>query len=282
MWVKAIKLSSWIEENTRRAYYYLPGEMADLPVSWCAKFIADGTAEICPDPEEPHYDDPWIPPSLGEAPLTVACVHKTGGKYDRADYVGILARAVARHLTVPHRFVCLSDRAHESVEVVPLVQGWPGYWSKVEIYRPGLCNGPLLYFDLDTVISGSLDELASMTDPVVVAWDMMRGWLNSSFLFTRVDLSCMWEAMTANPQAMMRKYNSGAGPYWGDQGMLQDVLTSRRIPWRWVQSVKPHQVIWSAPGLRGKPPPAGTRVEMWYGDPKQPDLGGAWLAEHWT
>jgi hypothetical protein len=256
--------------------------MVDVPVLWAAKFIADGTAEVCDDPEEPAYDDPQILPSLGDGPLTVACVHKTGGAYDKADYVGKLARAVGRHLTVPHRFVCLSDRKHEGVEVIPLTEGWPGYWSKLEIFKPGQFGGPLMYLDLDTVISGNIDELATIPDPLVLSWDLMRGWVNSSFVLTRVDLSCVWNAMKADPKAVIGKYDSGEGPYHGDQGLLQDVLAKERVPWRWVQSIKPHQVIWSAPGLRGNRPPNGTRIEMWYGNPKQPEVGGAWLAEHWT
>jgi hypothetical protein len=281
MWIRATKLCSWIDPDTRRGYYFTAGQMADLPPEWCAKFISEDTAEACDDPEPPAYADPHIPPSLGDGPLTVACVHKTGGKYDRADYVGKLARAVERHLTLPHRFVCLSDGRHPDVEVIPLEKRWPGYWSKIEIHRPGLFTGPLLYLDLDTVISGSIDELAAIPDPLVLAWDLMRGWVNSSFLLTRVDLSCVWAAMNADPKAVIAEYDSGEGPHHGDQGLLQDVLARERIPWRWVQSIRPHQLIWSAPGLRGSPPPNGTRVEMWYGDPKQPEVGGAWLAQHW-
>jgi hypothetical protein len=276
------KLSSWIDPDTRRGFYYLAGQMADLPPEWCAKFIDEGTAEACDDPDEPTYADPFLPPSLGSDKLTVACVHKTGGKYDRADFVGKLARSVARNLTVPHRFVCLSDRTHADVEIIPLTMGWPGYWSKVEIFKPGRFTGPLLYMDLDTVVSGSMDDLASMDVPLAIAWDLMRGWVNSSFLYTQVDLSCVWNAMVADTKGIIAKYDSGDGPHHGDQGLLQDTLAKERIPWRWVQSVKPHQLTWLAPGLRGRKPPNGTRVEMWYGDPKQPDVGGAWLAEHWS
>ena len=282
MWVRMTKLSSWIDEDTRRGYYFLPGQMADVPPQWYGKFLDEGTAEACDDPEEPTYPDPFVPPSLGDGKLTVVCVHKAGGKYDRADYVGKLARGVARNLTIPHRFVCLSDHPHQDVEVVPLTEGWPKYWSKLEAFKPGLTDGPLLYLDLDTVIVGNMDELASMPHPLVVAWDLMRGWVNSSFLFTRVSLSCVWERMRADAATIIAKYDSGDGPYHGDQGLLQDTLIKERIPWRWAQSVCPHQLAWQAPGLRGKRPPNGTRVEMWYGDPKQPDVGGPWLAEHWT
>jgi hypothetical protein len=283
MWVRILSLSSWIMPD-RRAFYFPEGHFCDVPLDWAAKFISEGTAVVAKDPEEPVFADPFIPPSLGDGMLTVACVYKQGGKYDRADYVGKLARGVKRNLTVPHRFICLTDAPimADGVDVVPLEQDWPGYWSKLEIHRPGLLDGPLLYFDLDTIVCGNIDGLATIDAPLAIAWDMMRNWINSSVVFTRVDLSCVWEAMVADAPALIRRYDSGAGPFHGDQGLLQDVLTARRIPWRWVQAIRPHEVIWMPPGLRGNKPPAETRVEMWYGDPKQSEIGGPRLAEHWT
>jgi hypothetical protein len=284
MWVETTALCSWIMEN-RRAFYYVKGSFVDLPIDWAAKFISEGTAIVAKDPEEPAFADPYIPPSLGNEMLTVACVFKSGGKYDEADYVGKLARAVGRHLTVPHRFICLTDAKRmltADVDVVPLEKNWPGYWSKIEVYRPGLFKGPLLYLDLDTVISGSIDGLVAVDAPLAIAWDMMRNWVNSSLVFTRVDLSCVWDAMVGDSADIIARYDSGNGPYHGDQGLLQDTLTKKRIPWRWMQSIRPHEIIWMPPGLRGNKPPAETKVEMWYGDPKQPDVGGKWLGEHWT
>lgn len=283
MWIEiTAPLASIILEN-RRAFYYKRGEINDLPVSWAAKIIAEGKGKAASAPDVPRFEDPFVPPSLGDDLLTVACVWRTGGIYDSGSYVEKLARGVARNLTVPHRFVCLTDSVTpmDGVETIPLRENWRGYWSKIELYRPGLFKGPVLYLDLDSVVVGSMDRLAAADAPLLVAWDMLRGWLNSSFVLTRVDLSCVWEAMIADPVEIMRKYDSGEVSLWGDQGLLQDVLMAKRIGWQWVQSVVPHSVIWMPPGMRGHPSPAETSVELWYGEPKQADTGGPWLAEHW-
>nr|WP_145924153.1 hypothetical protein [Halomonas elongata] len=39
----------------------------------------------------------------------------------------------------------------------PLAHGWPGWWSKLELFRPH--GGDLLYLDLDTVVRGDLQPL---------------------------------------------------------------------------------------------------------------------------
>src|SRR6185369_16858814 len=86
--------------------------------------------------------------------LTVACVLKSGGIYD-ATWVSRLRDGVARHLPVDHRFVCLSD-IEVPCERIPLEHDWPGWWSKIELLK----LPSVLFFDLDTAIVGSLDDIA--------------------------------------------------------------------------------------------------------------------------
>jgi len=96
--------------------------------------------------------------------ITVVCVLKMGGDFDPG-YVERLAAGVHRTLSPPHRFVCLSDVPHKIAidprshvdQVIPLQYDWPGWWAKIEVF--GL-PGPVLYFDLDTVLIDSINELA--------------------------------------------------------------------------------------------------------------------------
>lgn len=90
----------------------------------------------------------------GEAPLTVVCVLKSGGGYT-SRYVDCMQSMVARHLSLPHRFVCFSD-VIDGPGTQPLQYGLPGWWSKLELF---MVKGPVLYFDLDTVIFGDIDRL---------------------------------------------------------------------------------------------------------------------------
>ena len=91
--------------------------------------------------------------------MIVACVLRSGGIYS-PEWVRKLRDGVARQFTVPHRFVCLSDVDVSAIcERIPLVEDWPGWWSKIELFRSGLFDDTVLYFDLDTVPVGSLDAM---------------------------------------------------------------------------------------------------------------------------
>ena len=81
----------------------------------------------------------------------VACVLRSGGPYD-ASYVARLRDGVERHLPSA-RFVCLSD-VEVPCERIPLATSWPRNWAKIELFTPGLWDGPVLFIDLDTDVVG--------------------------------------------------------------------------------------------------------------------------------
>jgi hypothetical protein len=98
------------------------------------------------------------------AERTVVTVLKTGAwkhQQIQTDYgpahVQWIQQQVDRWAPPGTRFVCLSNQSIPGVEVLPLEQDWPGWWSKMELFRLEL--GPVLYLDLDTVIVGSLAQI---------------------------------------------------------------------------------------------------------------------------
>lgn len=97
--------------------------------------------------------------------LTVACVLKSGGDFD-AEYVERLRDGVSKHLG-PHRFVCLSD-VPVPCERISLKHDLPGWWSKMELFRPDTGLGDIFYLDLDTVIVGDLSPLLDMDRPRLI------------------------------------------------------------------------------------------------------------------
>lgn len=96
-------------------------------------------------------------------------VYRTGGDYDKADYVTPMARMVHKHMTIPHRLVVMTDVAEDVALrlskidgdhiAVPLVDNFEGWWSIVEIFR---LRGPVVFTGLDTVITGEIDTLGHM------------------------------------------------------------------------------------------------------------------------
>jgi len=92
--------------------------------------------------------------------VTVCCV-LWGDKFSE-DYVHNLKAAVERNTTVPHEFVCLSDRQISGVKTKLLKGGMTGWWNKLQLFD-GEIRGRIVYFDLDTIITSSIDWLMKYT-----------------------------------------------------------------------------------------------------------------------
>jgi hypothetical protein len=129
----------------------------------------------------PPLIDPPPRVTVGPPPekITVACVW--WGTLYPVKYVENLRNMVARNLTVPYEFVCITDRddVPEGVTKIPtpianeVCQGknhygdGKGWWAKVGLHKPGLFGDAkrVLYFDLDLVIINNIDSLASVQEP---------------------------------------------------------------------------------------------------------------------
>lgn len=92
--------------------------------------------------------------------LSFVCVLKSGGDYIKEDAI-ILSRQVMRHMTIPHKFICLTDVPFhdEYVERRSLLYRWPGWWSLVEAFR---ITGPVIVTGLDTVILDDINRLGEL------------------------------------------------------------------------------------------------------------------------
>lgn len=123
------------------------------------------------DLKTPPLPDPPKRVTIGNQPqrLTVACVW-WGTQYG-IDYVENLRDGVARHLTIPYDFVCITPHQKVPEGVIryapPIAPSAEGWWQKVGLFSADLF-GPsmrVLYFDLDVVIINELNTIASADDP---------------------------------------------------------------------------------------------------------------------
>lgn len=90
--------------------------------------------------------------------ITVACVF-WGDKFSD-DYVYNLKSMVERNTTVPHQFVCFSDRELEGIKTVKLIPGYEGWWNKMQMFNTDFRLGNrVVYLDLDTLIVDNIDWL---------------------------------------------------------------------------------------------------------------------------
>src|SRR3990167_10267184 len=83
-----------------------------------------------------------------------------------------LKQMVERNLTIPHEFICVSDRKIDGIKTIPLdftTFVHSTRFAKLMMYAP---EGPLagkrmLYLDLDCVVTGSLDPLVRHDEDLV-------------------------------------------------------------------------------------------------------------------
>lgn len=157
--------------------------------------------------------------------LTVICVLRSGGCYNGA-YVHRLEQAVARHLSIPHDFVCLTDRP-VPCESIPMRHAFSGKWSKVELFDPALpLSGRILYLDLDVVIQGNIDAIAETPGDFAICWSgrqkphlrRVPGY-NSSIM--------VWDA-GARPQIFNRFTPEVMDRLIGDQDWIGEVCPGER------------------------------------------------------
>lgn len=218
--------------------------------------------------------------------LTVACVLRSGGIYD-AEWVRKLRDGVSRHLTLAHRFVCLSD-VDVPCERIPLTTDWPGWWSKIELSRPGVLGGPTLYFDLDTVIVGSLDAIAVHPHRFTMAHEFYRPeLLCSTAMAWDGDYSFLYDAFAADPARLMKHYDHELPKRrseWriGDQAFIEDEFA------RFGEKPDTFRDLFGETSIASykvhgceNAPPEGAAAVAFHGKPKPSDLKTGWVPEAW-
>jgi hypothetical protein len=194
--------------------------------------------------------------------LTVACVLKSGGIYN-ASWVARLRAGVAKHLPIPHRFVCMSDLVVPG-EWILLQHNWPGWWSKLELFK---LSGPVLYFDLDTAIVGDLTDIARHAD--VARFTMLRDFyapkhFGSGVMAWGGDAPVhIYNEFAADPGKLMDAPRVRMGDQAFIENMVDDIDAWQDVTGDQVVSYKVH--------CRGGVPP-NARVVCLHGFPKFADM----------
>lgn len=196
--------------------------------------------------------------------LTVACVLKRSQVYDN-EYVTRLKDGVMQHITVPHRFVCLSDMM-APCHWVQLTWDWPGWWAKMELFK---LDPPVLYFDLDTIITGDLTDIAKAAEekPFIILRDFYRETgMQSALMSWSTDQSALYRRFALKSYDYIKQYGMR-----GDQAFLEDHLKPEPAKW---QDVVPGQVCsYKVHVQRAAGAPKDCRVVCFHGRPKPRDIG---------
>ncbi len=186
--------------------------------------------------------------------MTPVCVLRSGGEYE-PEHVRWLARQVPG-------IVCLSDVPVPGVETVALRYGWPGWWSKLELFSDAI-DGDLMFYDLDTVVLRPLPTPGRTT--------VLRDFYNpqrigSGLMYiAKADKARIWDTWIADIAGHVRR----AGRF-GDQAFLQGFLGSAQ-KWQDIAPVYSYKVHCRR-GL-----PADAAVVCFHGKPRPWECGAAWV-----
>lgn len=203
--------------------------------------------------------------------MTVWCVCKSGAEYDK-EWVGKLKRGVARNLTVPHVFRCLSDM--DIAGRVPLKHRWPGWWAKLELFR--VVDGPSLYLDLDTVVVGNIDHLTNLPyDFAAIRNFHDPEMIGSAVMWLKGPMKHIYDKFCEKPYKWIeyheRKRN---GPYLGDQAFIWNAM-NRKV------DTLDNQRIYSYKFHCKEALPKDAALVCFGGQPKAPEIKTDWMRTHW-
>jgi hypothetical protein len=198
---------------------------------------------------------------------------RSGGEF-LPKHVQVLAREVLKWSPPGTTFSCLSDIDIPGVDVIPFKTNWPTWWGKMELLGPEF-RGDLLFMDIDTVITGPLDDFLRAGQPL----STHRGC---------VALMFMPEAARVEPGEIFRKDAERIiEEYWGEDIFLRAVWTGQfSLPKTFADTVEdklacgmqyedvlPGQLLYRKKKSAFDPPRpivlgSNTRLIMFQGDPR--------------
>jgi hypothetical protein len=216
--------------------------------------------------------------------LTVLCF-RWGTKY-RDEYVARLAAGVKRHLSMPHRFLCVTNDPApcETIPIddVDLLSVRDGCYVRLRAFDPAwqAKHGieRLVWLDLDTVVTGSLDKLFDRPEPLVV----LRGghWnpcpMNGSVLMLKAGAHAdVWERFNVEEAERISVVN---GKWLGSDQTWIAHMAPKAEGWTYRDGV--YSVF--KPGWPGHLP-SDARLVFFTGKKTDPATFGApWVAKHWA
>ena len=238
--------------------------------------------------------------STVSGPLDCACVIY-GDTYSWT-YVERLYSMLSRHLSAGVRLHVYTeaDRPVPVPMIKHVLTSWGdlghkrNWWYKMQLFNAEHHAGPLLYFDLDTVIVQNIDWIVQSSLEYFWAirdfkylWRPTDYGVNSSIMWWNTDkFQHVWAGFCQQDlQSLLRKYH-------GDQDYITDaipqperrLLDANRIKsWRWQAfdggydfTGKTHRVPFAGTQIH-----SDTSVLIFHGDPKPDKISDPVIVKYW-
>lgn len=213
--------------------------------------------------------------------LTLACVYRTGGDFNPADIQKVVD--ARRFIREDVKTLCLTDTPHGVRPFVDnttlLVNDWPGWWSKMELFR---LQPPVLFLDLDMLACGDLTPLARACRTIdsgsfIMLRDPYHNDESSAVMGWNSDMIWLYNRFAAEVYAESfypRTHGIGAEivgrHYGGDQEYIRrEVKPTKHI--KYVQDIIPGVYSYKVDVVPNGEPPADSRLIVYHGLPRPED-----------
>lgn len=195
--------------------------------------------------------------------LTVVCI-KVGTKYG-SEYVNKLQDMAQEHLTIPHRFICITDNPiNLHCKTLPPEEETDGWWTKLTLFRknPYGIEGKILFLDLDIIIRENINCFITNNDFQIIQ-DWYLPMFNSSvFLLEAGTRTEVWSTYIKDPIEAKRHATGG------DQHWITQHAKAKTWPDEWIKSYKVN--LFKEEG----------KIVVFHGKPKPHELDG-WVKKAW-
>ena len=175
----------------------------------------------------------------------IACVLNPSETYDN-EYVNRLFEGISKQVSQFEFIVLRGSR-------------WSIWWSKLELFDPAI-RGDILYFDLDTIITGQLADILAVNKLTVLSdFNRLEKMASGVMFIPEHEREPVWKHWIADPEHHMSVWRGH-----GDQGYLSQFWNASASRW---QNVLPNQIVsYKIHCKEGRPPDA--RVVCYHGRPR--------------
>lgn len=203
----------------------------------------------------------------------ISCVMRSGGDFNWND-VRRLKDQLDEHLTLKFRLYVLSDQmmpqdlTTTNCEHVLLIRNWPGWWSKIELFRVFQRS---FYFDLDTAIVGNINHIISFPHKFSALEGFYGRPFGSGLMAWSGDYRYIYDDfITGNPEQIMDYYKKRR---MGDQEFIGARVQEPLI----LQDLFKDQILSYKIHVQRKLLSPKAKIICFHGKPKIHEVNEPWL-----
>jgi hypothetical protein len=201
-----------------------------------------------------------------------------------AEHVNRLAEMVKRNVTLPYRFVCVTDNPagiRDDVTIVPLwenpapqygTEKRPNCFARLKMFSEEAktqFSERIMWLDLDAPIVGNIDHIVRERADFKIWYvdkevSPCNGSLVTHRLGTRTDIWTKFNPKNIHPE---EGYQNSTGHIGSDQAWIAQNLTPKDVFYGQVDGVYSYRCH-----IKGKPLPPEAKIVFFHGDDKAEDL----------